>query len=290
MWTEVTISIFGAKDAYQDIDKVFALFQDMETEFSRFQENSSLSKLNGARTWMVSEQFLDVLRLCKNLYAETGGYFNPLINVRQLGYSADFHGHEFKKEDLDVSVNLAFETVEMAGNQVTLQEWQQLDLGWIVKWYAVDTASDFLKEKWYESFIVDAGGDIYTAGLTDEWKKIVVGIDSPFVQWNLFATLQLQDKAIATSWTYRRKRTIDQESFHHIINPITSDNPSEIISISLIADQCYLADAYATACIAMGLEQTLEFLKKQSIDGLIMCSDKKVYTTSGMKGYEIQYI
>ncbi|MCX6822849.1 MAG: FAD:protein FMN transferase [candidate division SR1 bacterium] len=332
MGTEVTITIFGDKDVHHDIDKVFQLFQDMETEFSRFQENSSLSKLNEDRTGMVSERFLEVLGLCKTLYTETGGYFNPLINVRQLGYSADFHSHAFKKEDLDLEINLDFETVEIVGNQVTLQQGQQLDLGGIVKGYAVDQAKNFLKSIGYTDFIIDAGGDIFCSGLTDTKQKIVVGIDSPFVSGNLFATLQLQDKAIATSGTYRRKRTIDQESFHHIINPLTSDNPSEIISISLIAEHCYFADAYATACIAMGLEKTLAFLKKQSIDGLIMCSDilnhqknegnedilddgvipttgetvsanevkglqiskavryKKVYMTSGMKGYEIQYV
>jgi thiamine biosynthesis lipoprotein ApbE len=70
----------------------------------------------------VSERFLEVLGLCKTLYAETGGYFNPLINVRQLGYSVDFHRHAFKKEDVDVPVNLAFETVEIIGNHITLQE------------------------------------------------------------------------------------------------------------------------------------------------------------------------
>jgi FAD:protein FMN transferase len=100
----------------------------------------------------------------------------------------------------------------------------------------------------------------------------------------------LQDKAIATSGNYKRKRTIENQEYTHIINPLTSANNNEIISISLIANNCYLADAYATACIAMGLEKTLEFLKKQNIDGLIMCSDKKVYMTSGMKDYNIKYI
>jgi hypothetical protein len=70
----------------------------------------------------VSERFVEVLRLCKTLYTETGGYFNPLINVRQLGYSTDFHSHEFKKEDIDLQVNLAFETVKIGDNQVILQE------------------------------------------------------------------------------------------------------------------------------------------------------------------------
>jgi thiamine biosynthesis lipoprotein len=60
---------------------------------------------------------------------------------------------------------------------------------------------------------------------------------------------------------------------------MTETNNNEIISITLLSDDCYLGDAYATACIAMGIEKTLEFLKKHRIDGVIICSNKKTYIT-----------
>jgi len=71
---------------------------------------------------------------------------------------------------------------------------------------------------------------------------------------------------------------------------MTSENNNEIISITLINDACYLADAYATACIAMGAEKTVSFLQKNSIDGVIICNDKKTYVTTGMKQYNLQFI
>jgi thiamine biosynthesis lipoprotein ApbE len=105
----------------------------LEEEFSRFISESSLSILNKKRTCEVSNTFIDVLKKCKNIYTDTNFYFNPLINVRQLGYSKDFHSNEFKQEDAELQVNLDLETIEIQGNTVSLHEGQNLDLGGIVK-------------------------------------------------------------------------------------------------------------------------------------------------------------
>ncbi|MEI8253017.1 MAG: FAD:protein FMN transferase [bacterium] len=84
-----------------------------------------------------------------------------------------------------------------------------------------------------------------------------MGIDSPFIKDLIFATLELENKAIATSGIYKRKWNINlgseigNKEYNHIINPISEINNNEIISITLISDNCYLVDAYATACIAM---------------------------------------
>ena len=119
---------------------------------------------------------------------------------------------------------------------------------------------------------------------------MIIGIDSPFTQGDIFATIEVENIAVATSGTYKRKWEIDKQEYNHIINPLTANNTNEIISITLLAKDCYLADAYATACIAMGLEKTLSFLQKCHLEGVILCSNKKVYVTSGMKTYNIQYI
>ena len=290
MGTEITITIFWKKESHKDIEAVFEIFVSLEKEFSRFKEESSLSIVNKKRTDAVSERFIDILQKCKTIYTDTDFYFNPLINLRQIGYSKNFHSKEFKKEDTHIQVNLALERIDIKWNKISLQEGQKLDLGGLVKWYGVDKAKEYLDKKWYKNYIIDAWGDIYTAWKNETDGKIIVGIDSPYTKGNIFATLELEDKAIATSGTYKRKWNIENHEYNHILNPITSSNNNEIISISLINDDCYLADAYATACIAMWLEKTLVFLQKKKIDGMIMCSNKKVYTTAGMKKYNIQFI
>lgn len=289
MGTDVTLTIFWEKHNGEDIERVFGLFCILEEEFSRFKAESILSQLNTKRSLGVSDKFIDVLSKCKDIYSDTDFYFNPLINLNQLGYSKDFHSKEFKKEELETRANLDLEAIKIIGNKVALQEWQYLDLGGIVKWYAVDAAKEYLNEKWYNNYIIDAGGDIFTAGVNEQWGKIVVGIDSPFIPWNIFATIEVENTAIATSGNYRRKWKIEDQEYNHIINPLTWANNNEIVSITLITKNCYLGDAYATACIAMWVEKTLAFLKKNHLDGVIICADKKVYTL-GMEKYNLQII
>jgi len=288
MWTDVTITIFWEENPNEDIEQVFEIFRDLEKEFSRFTSDSDLSILNRERRWEVSDTFIDVMKKCKEIYTDTDGYFNPLINVSNLWYSQDFHSKKFEKKISEV--NLEVENIEVRWNTISLQQGQNLDLGGIVKWYGVDKARVYLEKKWYKNYIIDAGGDIYTAWLNEAWGKIVVGIDSPFIQDNIFATLEIGNTAIATSGNYKRKWTIDDQVYTHIINPMNSENNNEIISITLITDTCYLGDAYATACIAMGKEKTVEFLKKHRIDGIIICTDTTTYVTEWMKTYNLEII
>jgi len=285
MGTDITITLFWDWDYTQDANIVFDLFYALELEFSRFLGDSSLSLLNIQRSLTVSDRFIDVIKKCKTLYTKTGGYFNPLVSVAQLGYSKSFDLKEFKQEN--IKINLDFDHVHIDGNTVSLARDQFLDLWWIVKWYALDLAKNYLESKWYQNYIIDAGGDIWVAGLTDLGKNILVGIDDPFTKWYLSATLELKDKAIATSWNYKRKWTIEFKEYNHIINPITSSNNNEITSISLIAEECYLADAYATVCIAMWVDKALEFLKSEHIDAFIICSDQRIYKTDGLDHYNI---
>jgi len=128
MGTDIAITIFGKENPQEDIEQVFEIFRELEEEFSRFKSESSLSLLNTKRTKEVSDTFIDVLQKCKKLYSDTNHYFNPLINLRQIGYSKDFQSKQFSKEDTELNTNLEVDTIEIKGNIVTLQEGQNIDL------------------------------------------------------------------------------------------------------------------------------------------------------------------
>ena len=165
-----------------------------------------------------------------------------------------------------------------------------MDLGGIVKWYWVDLVSDFLKEKWYSDFIINAWWDIYLYWNNSAWKTPVVWIDSPFNSNELFATLEIKDKSISTSGTYKRKWELSNEKYHHILTPETNTNNNEIISITLISDKCFISDSYATACIAMWIEKSLVFLQEKNIDWFLIWSDWNIYQTKNLSSYNIEII
>jgi thiamine biosynthesis lipoprotein len=210
------------------------------------------------------------------------------MNLKNIWYAEDFRKWIFdKKEELQ---DIDIEKISVNQNKIKLWKNQNIDLWWIVKWYAVDLVSEYLKEKWYIDFIINAWGDIFISWKNKNGDVPVVAIDSPFNKKKILAVLEVTNKAISTSWTYKRKWNVENENFHHILNPKTNSNNNEIISISLVSDKCYIADAYATACIAMWIEKSLVFLKKQNIDWIIIWTDGNTYETKWLKDYNLEII
>ncbi len=299
MWTEVEIIINsatplaplwrGEKRILKDIEDSFDIFSSMEKEFSRFDKGSDLSQLNILKTLKVSKRFIEILKLSKKMYQKTHWYFNPLINISNIWYSNNFKDNNFEKVDweqnLDLEQLIVSNSLSAEGfSPLNLKNSQNLDFGWIVKWYTVDVVKEFLTRKWYTDFLINAGWDMYIS------KKSTIAIDSPENNGDIFALLDLENVSFSTSGTYKKKWKINWEEFHHILTPQENKNNNEIISISLITWQSYIWDAYATACIAMWLEKSLEFLRKEKIDWVIIWTDEKIYRIWDLQQYNFEII
>ncbi len=285
MWTDINITIFSKINALNDIYDWLGIFYWLEKEFSRFLKDSDLSKLNDIKKLEVSNRFIDILKHSQEIYNISNKFFNPLVNLSNIWYSSDFKKWQFEKKNIEQ--NLDLDKISVLWNFIILKDNQNFDFGWIVKWYWVDLVSEFLKNKWYTDFIINAWWDIYLFWNNWKWEVPVVAIDSPFNENDILATLDIKDKSISTSWIYKRKWNIEWKSFNHILNPEINKNNNEIISISLISDKCYIADSFATACIAMWIEKSLIFLKKQNINWIIIWSDWQIYKTNWIENYNL---
>lgn len=283
MGTQIEINISTDKNPLSHIYEAFWLIYSYEIEFSRFLTSSSLSLLNQNKTLEVSDRFLEVLKISKEIYTLTSWSFNPLINLWNIWYSETFDNNHFEK--VISGDNLDIEKIMIHENHVTLLPTQNIDFGWIVKWYCVDRVADFLISKWYRDFIVNAWGDIYISG-KNNGKKWVVWIDNPFMPDQIFASMELENMSVSTSGSYKRNWKIGNNSYHHIINPLNDwICETEIISISLIAPKTYITDTYATACFNMWVKKSLAFLETHNIDSVIITSDNNVYISKGMSQY-----
>ena len=110
---------------------------------------------------------------------------------------------------------------------------------------------------------------------------------------NLQAILAIKTKALATSGNYRKFYEKDGVKYAHSINPKTGYPVlSRLLSATVLADECIVADAFATAFMVMGLEKSIEYLDKQhELEAYLIYSDEEgnymVYTTLGMKNHII---
>ncbi|MDD2487784.1 MAG: FAD:protein FMN transferase [Candidatus Gracilibacteria bacterium] len=278
--TDVEISVItDDPNAERRINGIFDFFVSFEQEFSRFLPSSKLSLLNKYKVLEVSERFIDLLKLSKDLHVKTDGYFNPLVDISKIGYSNSFEENIFEKKETGSDLNL--DSIMIRGRTIILKDDQHLDFGGIGKGYAVGLASEILKIFGYDDFFINAGGDIYASGFYMNRSKWVIGIENPF-DGTLLATISLSDKAIATSGNNKRKWEIGGDKYHHILDPKTNSNNFEVVSVSIISDKTYKSDAFTKAVYNMEAEKSIEFMEKNNLSGVIILASGKMLHTKDM--------
>ena len=129
----------------------------------------------------------------------------------------------------------------------------RLDLGSIAKGYGVDRAAAALRRLGIEKAVVVAGGDLYAIGTAPDGEPWTIGIQSPTDERELAGTLQLADRAVATSGTYRQFFRYRGHRYHHIMDPATAQpRATAMQSLSITADSVMHADAATTALFGLG--------------------------------------
>ena len=134
--------------------------------------------------------------------------------------------------------------------------------------YLKDQFSQFLESKGISNYLVEVGGEILAKGKNADRNIWRVGVDKPTDSIDsserFLFILDLEDKALATSGNYRKFYQKDGNKYSHTINPFTAfPAQNRLLSVSVVHDNCMLADAYATAFMTMGVKKTKQFVETQ---------------------------
>lgn len=151
-----------------------------------------------------------------------------------------------------------------------------LDPSGYVKGWSVEIASARLAEAGSKNHCVNAGGDIRARGLSSEGSPWRVGIRHPWEADKLSWVLSITDQAVATSGTYERG--------DHVFNPRTGAPARGLRSVTIVGPDLALADAYATAALAMG-EAGVAWLAKLAAEGYqsaVVTDDGRAFSSGGL--------
>ncbi len=273
----------------EEVDSVLSIIDDY---LSIWVEHSLISELNAdtGRKIPFSDPygyFTDNYLLSKKVYEETNGTFDPTVGplVNAWGFGAE------GKRDLDsAEVSRLMELVGFDKTAIieTGSGWEyhkenpeiRLDFNAIAQGYSVDVLSAYFSSRGLNDHMIEVGGELICKGKKEGGKPWKIGIDKPTednVGHTLEAVIVLHDKALATSGNYRKFFEKEGVKYVHTINPQTGYPVlSRLLSATVVADNCALADAYATAMMVMGLEQSIDFLKNHpELEGYLIYSDEE---------------
>jgi len=257
------------------INRLDVINQSMST-YIKDSEISRFNKLNSTNDFKISDDFLIVMKQADNLYKLTHGLFDasiyPLVNLWGFTRDKDLEKAPSDTEIQKVMAYVNFNKIQIKDNNIIqkINPNLKIDLSSIAKGYSVDEISKILNSYSSQSYFVEIGGEIYVKGKKEDGNPWVVGIHSPNIndaKNKIFHSLQLENKAIATSGNYRNYIKIKSHKYGHIINPKTGyPTNSPIVSISVIADSTMLADGLATSFMMMKVNQILQI--SNSIKGV----------------------
>jgi thiamine biosynthesis lipoprotein len=248
--------------------EIDSLFNIVNQSLSTYIPNSDISRLNRNEISTVDNHFQKVFKTSKQIYRSTEGAFDPTIGnvVNAWNFGAEQNKFLTDSTTIDSLMQfVGFNRVGLINNDIKKPESTYLEFNAIAKGYGIDVIADFLESEGITNYLVDIGGDLRVSGINLESNKgWTVGIDDPNFDGtqSYSKVLVLKDEAMATSGTYRKFK-IDENGnrYAHIINTNTGyPTKTNILSVSVIAPNCMIADGYATAFQAMGAEKVKDFL------------------------------
>ncbi|TXG38728.1 FAD:protein FMN transferase [Seonamhaeicola maritimus] len=300
--TKLSGVVFGTSysaiyDSEVDYQKQFdSLFYVLNKSLSTYQVNSDISKLNRNEYVEIDEHFKKVYLKSKEIFEVTDGAFDPTIGnvVNAWSFGADEAIKELDSLKIESLMQfVGFSKTHLSNGKVIKEHSNiYLEFNAIAKGYGVDVIGEFLEEKGINNYLVEIGGEIRVKGKNKEkkapWK---VGVEKPHFddKQSILKAIILKDAAMATSGTYRKFKVDENgNSYSHIIDTSTGySSKTNLLSVSVIADNCMTADAYATAFKAMGIDKVKAFLKQhQELKVfLIFENEKKEFETLSLNRF-----
>ena len=261
----------------------------INASMSTFQPDSEISRFNrlqGDNTpFPVSADFQAVIKVSRELFHITDGAWDgtldPLIDLWGFGRTKRPEDRVPSAQDIQALLpRVGFQQIVMdaEGRLSKTHASVSLDLASVAKGYGVDAVAALIRERGFTDYLVEIGGEVYAAGVRPDGQPWRIGInkpdpEAPFDQ--VYRVVQLQDQAFATSGDYRNYFDIDGHRYAHILDPRTGYPVSNgVVSVSVTAETCALADGLATAIEVMGAPAGIALVNRlPGVECLIITRD-----------------
>ena len=263
-------------------DSIQQILKAIDESASAFNKQSRIAAINDNKSDEADAFIVKLYNKALEVNSASGGLYDPtvmpLVNAWGFGYKS---GELPTKAQIDSILQfVGMEHTTLQGNKIVKDDPRvQFDFSSIAKGMACDEVAAMLERNGVENYMVEIGGEVVTRGVNPTGQPWHVSIDMPIADDDNGAVhanaliVRLDSLAVATSGNYRKFKEVDGKRVSHIINPKTGmSETSNLLSVSIVAKDCMTADAWSTACMAMGLERTQTMMEKNSELGVMTIS------------------
>ena len=251
--------------------KILSELQAVDQSLSMFNPNSTISQINSGKSNETDSLLRTIFHIARDVSHATDGAFDitvaPLVNAWGFGFK---HGALPDSLQVDSLRQLiGWNRISLEDNKFVREDPRMvIDLSAVAKGFGSDCVAQMFHRHGIENFMIEIGGEVVTSGLSPKGKPWRIGVnkpqeDSTSTNNELQTILQMKNCAMATSGNYRNFYINNGRKIAHTIDPKTGyPVQHSILSSTVIAPTCAVADAYATSFMVLGLEKSLQVLDK----------------------------
>lgn len=254
-------------------DGIDSILVAIDNAVSGYNPSSLLSKLNNAQdttgTQPSQRSILnELVCISDSIFSMTGG----VVDSRAAALF-DAWGFGFKDGKLPSDEAVA----------AAMNDRSKLNFNAIAQGYSCDKVAAYLRIHGVGNYLVNIGGEMACKGVNPSGAGWSIGIDSP-VDGNMnpgkdmSGTFNLEpgaDCGVVTSGNYRKFYVVDGVKYSHTIDPRTGHPVTHnLLSATIIAPSSATADAIATYCMVVGMDEARAFIEKSdSLQACLIASD-----------------
>ncbi|GFI12783.1 FAD:protein FMN transferase [Muribaculaceae bacterium] len=246
-----------------------------------FNNGSTVSKINRGEIDVADTHFRTVFEISRRVWELSDGRYDPTVAPLCDLWGFGTAEPESQPSDDDIeealcAVGLGECSVGSDGKVVRKSADTSFDFSSVAKGYGVDCIAEMFDRNGVDRYMIEIGGEVRVRGLSPRGRQWRIQVDAPVggIAHSRFGILQLgpENMAVATSGNYRNFRyDVEGKPYGHTLSPLTGRPAiSEVLSATVLAPDCALADALATACMTMGKGEALDMLSEVGAEGLLI--------------------
>ena len=316
----VKLNLKGVSERPETIrDSVDALLQQIDFSLSGYNKNSILSRFNAGETVVPDSLFLDIYSHAWNVYELTEGMVDvaagPLFDIWGFGFksgelpdddvvdqTAADSGMKRLARDMKSLLHQGNEEApelspaDLLRKDIDKTILPKLNYNAIAQGYSCDVVARYLYSIGVKDMMVDIG-EIYCDGVNPSGQPWTLGIDRPVDGNNELGAdmhgifrVPAGPHGVVTSGNYRKFYVRDGKKYAHTINPVTGYPVDHtLLSATIVAPDAMLADALATYCMVIGLEESQTFIESHpELEGCLIYDDNGSFATWTSSGFTLE--
>ncbi len=261
------------RDFSRSVDSLFRL---MDASMSLWQDSSQISRINRNDTAvMVDDHFQRVFTHAQYVSFRSQGAFDATVSPLVKAWGFGTNPSQAMPDALmidSIRQFTGYTRVRLEATRLVKDDLRiQLDFNGIAQGYTVDVIAGFLRDSGISNYLVEVGGELTAKGVNERGQSWQVGIDRPHRSNEagrpLQTTVSLKDRSMATSGSYRKYLELNGKKRSHIINPVTGFPADHtMVSVTVVAENCMTADAWATAFMVLGPEKAIVLATEEKLE------------------------